>query len=211
LARFGQFTNIISFVISFFCFTFLVNNVGVKHCLLIFPSIMIIGIALVAMFPHLWLIFLVVSILKALIFSFFDPLKEILYVPTSDAIKFKAASWIEVFGARLAKALGSFLNRLVQRNVHSVNLELLGIAVSLGSMLIYTVWQIGTMFDGLIEEGRVVGNSRQGMLKALNSRFAHLPVRNGVKPGEVGYDGYDMELFEGVVFDRLPLERSATV
>lgn len=32
-----------------------------------------------------------------------------LYLPTSDAIKFKAKGWIDVFGSRVAKGVGSFV------------------------------------------------------------------------------------------------------
>lgn len=32
-----------------------------------------------------------------------------LYLPTSDAIKFKAKGWIDVFGSRCAKGVGSFV------------------------------------------------------------------------------------------------------
>ena len=199
LARFGQFTNIISFCISFFAFTYLINTYGVKRCLIVFPALLLVGFLLVCLFPKLWLIFFIVSVLKALIFSFFDPMKEILYVPTSDAIKFKAASWIEVFGARAAKAMGSFLNRLVQHDVHAVNFELFALALVLGSSLLYLVYRLGYMFDDLVEEGKIVGSNRSLVLDAINKRFKHLPVIDGVRPGEVGYAGYDEDLFEGKV------------
>ena len=38
------------------------------------------------------------------------PCKEILYQPTSSNVKFKAKSWIDVFGARGSKALGVVTN-----------------------------------------------------------------------------------------------------
>ena len=212
LARFGQFTNIISFCISFFAFTYLINTYGVKSCLMVFPALLMVGFLLVCIFPKLWLIFFVVSVLKALIFSFFDPMKEILYVPTSDSIKFKAASWIEVFGARFAKAIGSFLNRVMQHDVHAINLELFVLALFLGSSLLYLVYRLGYMFDDLVEEGKIIGNNRRGVLEAINKRFKHLPVLHGVRPGEVGYAGYDEDLFEGKVpLKKQSLQRSVTV
>ena len=207
LARFGQFTNIISFCISFFAFTYLINTYGVKNCLIVFPALLLVGFLLVCLFPKLWLIFLIVSVLKALIFSFFDPMKEILYVPTSDAIKFKAASWIEVFGARAAKAIGSFLNRLVQHDVHTVNFELFALALILGSSLLYLVYKLGYMFDDLVEDGKIVGSNRRGVLDAINKKFKHLPTIHGIRPGEVGYAGYDEDLFEGKV-DLAPKKQS---
>lgn len=98
LGHFGQFTNIISFVVSIFGFSLLVHRFGVKYSLLLFPSVLFLGVILINLVPTLPVLFISVSILKALIFSFHDPVKELLYNPTSDAIKFKAKAWIDVFG-----------------------------------------------------------------------------------------------------------------
>jgi AAA family ATP:ADP antiporter len=48
-----------------------------------------------------------VLFLQGLTYSLNEPAKELLYMPTSDMIKFKAKAWIDVFGARLAKAMGA--------------------------------------------------------------------------------------------------------
>lgn len=60
----------------------------------------------------MWVLFVLLSILKATTFSLNEPVKELLYMPTSEAIKFKAKAWIDVFGARCAKALGSYITNL---------------------------------------------------------------------------------------------------
>lgn len=154
------------------------------------------------------IVFIVVSILKAIVFSFFDPLKEILYVPTSDAIKFKAASWIEVFGARLAKAMGSFLNRLIQRNVHDFNSLLLVLSLLLGSSLLYLVWQVGVQFDCLISQDRIVGVMPRRISLQREQSLSKLEVMHGIAPGQIGYEGYDLAIFEGVWDETPPPEHT---
>merc|ERR1719231_1791232 len=52
-------------------------------------------------------VFVMMLVLKALSYALNNPCKELLYQPTSDAVKFKAKSWIDIFGQRGAKALGS--------------------------------------------------------------------------------------------------------
>lgn len=47
--------------------------------------------------------------LQGLTYALNEPCKEMLYLPTSDAIKFKAKGWIDVFGSRVAKGVGSFV------------------------------------------------------------------------------------------------------
>ena len=69
--------------------------------------------------PSLWVLFSMVSIVKALCYSFFEPVKELLYIPTSQPIKFKAKAWIDVFGCRLAKAAGSFITNLARGVTHT--------------------------------------------------------------------------------------------
>lgn len=46
---------------------------------------------------------------QGLTYALNEPCKEMLYLPTSDAIKFKAKGWIDVFGSRCAKGVGSFV------------------------------------------------------------------------------------------------------
>ena len=44
--------------------------------------------------------------IKGLSYALQSPSREMLYIVTTDAIKFKAKSWIDVFGGHAAKALG---------------------------------------------------------------------------------------------------------
>jgi AAA family ATP:ADP antiporter len=52
-------------------------------------------------------------IAKALGFALNQPSKEMLYIPTSKNIKYKSKAWIDMFGQRLAKASGMFVNRFI--------------------------------------------------------------------------------------------------
>ena len=50
---------------------------------------------------------LTIHITDTLTYSVHDPSEEVLYMPTSDAVKFKAKFWIDVVGQRITKAIGS--------------------------------------------------------------------------------------------------------
>ena len=50
-----------------------------------------------------------------------SPSREMLYIVTTDAIKFKAKSWIDVFGGHAAKALGSGVNHSCKHNFGDPN------------------------------------------------------------------------------------------
>ena len=93
------------------------------------------------------MLFFFVSILKALSYALNEPCKEMLYIPTSDTIRygrgdahacitypskrrininhrdpiptthsFKAKAWIDVFGVRTAKAVGSVVTNMAKDN-----------------------------------------------------------------------------------------------
>lgn len=197
LGHFGQFTNLLSFFISIFGYSALVHRIGIKKSLLIFPIILFFSIILIYLVPTLSVMFIVISTIKALIFSLHDPIKELLYNPTSDSIKFKAKAWIDVFGSRLAKAIGSFITNMGNgklqylRNITEIPCLLLGI------FIIYIAWSVGMDFENLLHNHHIIGDEEFSLFYG-NIKDMNLPIRNGLRPGDVGYDGYDLHLFDGV-------------
>jgi AAA family ATP:ADP antiporter len=105
---------------------------------------------------NLPVLFVSMSLLKALTYSINDPAKEILYIPTSNAVKFKAKFWIDVVGARVAKAIGSSIN------TYAGTAERIVTYGSLPSVITaITLWvvcfSVGMEFDGLLENNYIIG------------------------------------------------------
>ena len=270
LGHFGQFTNVLSFVLSFFGFSYLVHNVGVRHSLLIFPSVLFLAVLVTNLVPSMWVLFVMVSTLKAMIFSLHDPVHELLYIPTSEAIKFKVKAWIDVFGSRLAKAIGSSICTMAGGHVSTLRRTAEIPSLVIAVVILIVTYSIGLDFDALIKSKTFIGAdiqpssinpidhvdaSKLAELQELTENYHNyyphetysgandmhtetrgrshgetnlvsdiemthlsqerappstrvpgkgkyypesLPVRSGVKPGEVGYGGYDLHLFEGV-------------
>lgn len=112
----------------------------------------------IALPTNLPVLFLSMSLLKALTYSINDPAKEILYIPTSNAIKFKAKFWIDVVGARVAKAIGSSINTYagtIDRIVKYGSLPSLLTAAALW----FICYVVGIRFDELLETGEIIGAS----------------------------------------------------
>ena len=195
LGNFGQFTNFISLIVSIFCFTFLLKSVDIKFALLIFPIILFFSILLIFLHPTLLVLFMTMSLIKGLIFSLHDPMKEILYIPTSSNIKFQGKAWIDVFGSRLAKGIGSLITNYGS-NYTEIPCLLLSISIILVS------WYVGIEFQELIVNDQIIGETVNTQNLYTNiKQYDNLPIRNGLIPGDVGYDGYDLHLFEGVFPD----------
>lgn len=202
MGRFGQTTNAISLLVSVFGFSYLVKTLEVQGTLLIFPSVLLLAVVFTNLLPVLWLVFLLVSLLKALTYSLGDPVKELLYIPTSDAIKFRAKAWIDVFGARLAKGIGSFITYMSHGELLRLRVisEMPCIAICLGYL--FLAWQIGGDFQKLVTSGKRVGETDQ-CSESVVDLYQGLPEVDGLHPGDVGYRGYNPELFEGVEFSSI--------
>ena len=168
MGRYGQLTNILSLLLSYFAFPYLMENFGLKHTLRIFPTLLlaITTMAFIALPMNLPVLFISMSLLKALTYSINDPAKEILYIPTSNTVKFKAKFWIDVVGARAAKAIGSSINTYagtIERIVQYGSLPSMATAVALWVVC----YAAGVKFDSLLESGEIVGNDNDCLMKDL--------------------------------------------
>lgn len=158
MGHYGQMVNVSSLLLSSLIFPFLIRRVGLKYTLRLFPTLLLIAniIAFGALPGNLAALFVSISLLKAMTYSIHDPAKEILYIPTSNAIKFKAKFWIDVVGARFAKAIGSSINHYsgsVSRSIRVASAPSLLTAAALW----YVCYRVGTQFEDLVENGTIVG------------------------------------------------------
>ena len=174
LGRFGQLTNILSLLISSMIFPYVIQKAGLRVTLCIFPTLLVIAtlVAYTAMPGNLPVLFVSMSLLKAMTYSMHDPTKELLYMPTSNAIKFRAKFWIDVVGERIAKAIGSSINTAAGSVARSVSLASWpSILSALG--LWYICYQVGKEFDELIRTGKVVGQHNTAQ---QSSHGAYQPI-----------------------------------
>ena len=89
------------------------RSFGIKFCLIAFPVLLGLSFIGYLVHPALSTIFYVMLIAKALNYALYQPAKEILYIPTSKNIKYKAKAWIDMFGLRFAKATGSGISSFI--------------------------------------------------------------------------------------------------
>ena len=109
-ARYGLFANGLALLFALMGTSFFLRKYGLRVCLLLFPIATAFVITGTRLFPILPVVFVAMIILKGLSYSLNNPAKEILYIPTSRDVKFKAKGWIDIFGARSVKASGSGIN-----------------------------------------------------------------------------------------------------
>ena len=165
---FGQATNTLSFCLSLLGTSFVIRSLGLRITLLLFPTLLLAAGAVVYMHPSLELVFVVMLVLKALSYALNNPCKELLYQPTSKAVKFKAKSWIDIFGQRGAKALGSVVTNFYSDSSAMLLSNGMFISMGLSGVLIYVSKWIGDKFDQYTEAGYVVGADAEAEANAVD-------------------------------------------
>jgi AAA family ATP:ADP antiporter len=155
-------------LLSYYAFPYLMENFGLKHTLRIFPTLLlaIATMTFIALPLNLPVLFISMSLLKALTYSINDPAKEILYIPTSNTVKFKAKFWIDVVGARVAKAIGSSINTYAGTAERIVQYGSLPSVVTALALWVIC-YAAGIKFDSLLETGEIVGNDEDKIQKDI--------------------------------------------
>mmetsp|Transcript_16272 Transcript_16272/g.32726 ORF Transcript_16272/g.32726 Transcript_16272/m.32726 type:complete len:775 (+) Transcript_16272:172-2496(+) len=161
MGLFGQATNTLSFLMSLLGTAAVIRTLGLRLTLLLFPSLCLGVIIMVRLHPTLYVVFAAMIILKANSYALNNPTKEMLYQPTAPNVKYKAKSWIDIFGARGSKALGSVVtNAFSDSAPHLIqNGSLVGMAVA--TFLIFNARFMGRKFDEYMDSGYVVGGDNE--------------------------------------------------
>eukprot|EP00535_Pseudo-nitzschia_heimii_P006703 CAMPEP_0197181042 /NCGR_PEP_ID=MMETSP1423-20130617/5439_1 /TAXON_ID=476441 /ORGANISM="Pseudo-nitzschia heimii, Strain UNC1101" /LENGTH=705 /DNA_ID=CAMNT_0042631205 /DNA_START=231 /DNA_END=2348 /DNA_ORIENTATION=- len=158
MGHYGQLVNVTSLLFSSLLFPFLIRNFGLRRTLLWFPTMLLIVtfLAYGALPGKLNVLFVSLSLLKAMTYSIHDPSKELLYIPTSNAIKFRAKFWIDVVGERISKAIGSAFNTLAKNIEQSLRIG--GVPSLLSAFGLWLVcYYVGKRFDELLATGKIIG------------------------------------------------------
>ena len=156
---YGMVCNICSLFFSYIVFPYLIRRYGLRLTLRLFPTLLLVAtiLAFRAVPGNLAVLFVSMTILKAMTYSIHDPSKEILYLPTSLAIKFRSKFWIDVVGARVAKAMGSTINTYAGNVDQSIRVGTIPSLLSAAGLWL-VCYRAGIQFDRLIRTGNVVGS-----------------------------------------------------
>ena len=156
----GLATNILSFSFAFFGGTSIfMRKFGLKFCLVSFP-ISIGVVVLICAFSYLsgignqylmWILLGSCATIRGLSYTLNKPTSEVMYIPTSKDIKFKAKSWIDMFGLREAKSLGGAINLIAP-------MFLFGSIISLGvvGVWVFVAAFVGNKFNQLQKDKQII-------------------------------------------------------
>ena len=148
----------VGLVMSFFGTVPLQRLMGVRLSLFICPILSLLLIAGAFTMPNPHVFFYALVLLRALNYAVNHPTREILYIPTTKDIKFKAKTWTDSFGTRLAKGSGSIFNKFLVNLSPGFALTLsFGLCSSLIAGWIVLVYFLGRAFQSAVDKDEVIG------------------------------------------------------
>lgn len=162
---YGVATNILAFLMALLGTSYLIKRFGLRFGLLFFPACLIIAfISLYMYFMYgthtagtlLLATFLVMMVAKGLGYAVNNPVKEMMYIPTSKDVKFKTKGFTDVFGTRMAKMGGAQITDVYKH--HLPELMVFGTYFSLGFS---AIWVLAALYVGqknaqLVKNGEIV-------------------------------------------------------
>uniref|UniRef100_A0A7S0IL69 ADP,ATP carrier protein n=1 Tax=Calcidiscus leptoporus TaxID=127549 RepID=A0A7S0IL69_9EUKA len=157
MGLFGQATNSVSLVFSVVGTSFVIRSLGLRYTLMLFPVALMAVVCVVYYSPSMWVLFWVMVTIKGLSYALNNPSKEMLYMVTTDSIKFKAKSWIDVFGGRASKALGSVITNTFKKPVTALMLYGSLISFGIAAALLLITSALGRAFERLTATDQIIG------------------------------------------------------
>lgn len=154
--------NVIGLVIAIFGTTPLLRVLGIRLSLFIFPGICLGLLFVSLLYPTAWILFATLVGLRAFNYALNHPTREVLYIPTTKDIKFKAKTWTDAFGSRIAKTSGSMFN-LAMNSLSPAAAFLSSITLSLGltSLWFIIIYFLGKKLQKAIDHKQIIGEKKQ--------------------------------------------------
>jgi len=184
MGLFGQATNTLSFLLSLLGTSAVIRYLGLRLTLLLFPSLCLAVIIFVRLKPTLYVVFAAMMILKASSYALNNPTKEMLYQPTSSGVRYKAKSWIDIFGARGSKALGSVVTNAFSDSAANLVANGSVVGMCMASFLIWNAKFMGKKFDEYMASGYIVGDDEATVQETVATEDLDEDIQMAIKQNE---------------------------
>jgi AAA family ATP:ADP antiporter len=161
---YGQvfYTHLFGFFLSFFGTNTLLRILGERWSLLCIPLFSLLMLSYYIYTGSSTSLILVYQGMTALNMAVSYPIREALYIPTVKEVRYKSKSWIDAFGTKLSKSLGSGFNKfsfMIGKSMGGVFLaNAFGAFVAiLGFFWLITAYLLGKRFSKAVEDNEVIG------------------------------------------------------
>ncbi len=150
---------VLGLFLAIFATATLPKKIGIRNCLLITPVALISVIVLSFFTDSLYMLMAGPIVLRAFSYGFNEPVREMLFVPTSHQIQFSAKGWIDTFGKTLSKGSAAGLNIFASRlSVAASSFVSLSCALTVGVSWLFVAIFVGKRYHSAIAQDKVIGS-----------------------------------------------------
>ena len=163
--KYGMSINSLAMLFALLGTSFFMRKFGLRFCLLAYPIAIGVVLCLLLGFNFtgashveiMWALFASMVAVKGFSYSLNNPTKEVMYIPTTKDVRFKAKGWIESFGGRASKGAGAVVTSAFTENLPA--LLLCGTLISLGVVGIWIIVAnlLGKKFNKLQISNAIIG------------------------------------------------------
>jgi len=144
LAKYAYMTGIVAFLCVLLGINSIQRKLGVFVSLLITPLLVLSAVFLLWSYPILGVAFWIMVFSKAVNYALNQPTLKNLYIPVKKETRYKTMGWIEAFGGRSSKSIGSAVNLL--RKIYTSKHGAIGAALFLNISSSISIALVGIWF-----------------------------------------------------------------
>jgi len=138
-------TNWVSLLVQLFLTSFIMTRFGLAVALMVLPFTIALGSSAFLLFPALWVGSMLSTADNGFSYSINQSAKEALYVPTSEAEKYRAKAFIDMFVQRFAKAVAVVISLGITFAFKDISsLRYLGLL----TLALLVVWVVAARYAG---------------------------------------------------------------
>ncbi|MFC1841715.1 NTP/NDP exchange transporter [Candidatus Dependentiae bacterium] len=144
LAQYAYTTGIVAFLCVLFGINSIQRKLGIFVSLLVTPLLVLSAVFLLWSYPILNVAFWIMVFSKAVNYALNQPTLKNMYIPVKKETRYKTMGWIEAFGGRSSKSIGSAINLL--RKLYTSKYGVVGAALFLNVSSSISIALVGIWF-----------------------------------------------------------------
>lgn len=145
-------------IVSTACVLFGINNIqrklGMAVSLVLMPIIIAFAVIVLRISPVIGVAFWIMVVSKAINYALGQPSLKQAYIPTSKDSKYKAQSWIEAFGGRSSKAIGSWVNTFGGASYYLMMSSVISLGIT--GLWVFIAIFIAKTYNKAVKENKII-------------------------------------------------------
>lgn len=157
VGTYAQTNAIVGMFFAIFGTSFFLRSLGVRTCLLLYPSLLALIITGIYFNPVLSTFFIGMIFIKTMGYTLNRPVQEIMFIPTGKAVKTQVKSIVDSIGKRFAKASGAAVIRYASVFAESIVPYTCAASLGIIGVWVFVAAFTGKKYEELMKDKTIIG------------------------------------------------------